>query len=176
MLKRRFWIYVTGCLLLASFFATPALALKPNDPDYFLQWYIEKLGLPQAWDYTTGSREVTVAILDTGVAISHPDLSGNIWVNTDEIGGDGLDNDRNGYVDDINGYDFYDNDADPTPDLSGQYNVEAVTHGTVIAGIVGGVGNNLRGITGIAWNVRLMPLRVLDSNGQADLAPTLKAL
>jgi subtilisin family serine protease len=164
-------------IFLCSFLlANPVSAVKPNDPDYFLQWYIEKINLPQAWDYTIGSPEVVVAVLDTGLDIRHPDLIDNIWANRREIPGDGIDNDHNGYIDDYHGYDFIDNDPDPSPDFSLPYEAKAITHGTLVSGIIGATGNNLRGITGVAWDVELMPLRVLDNYGAADIAPTIKAI
>ncbi|MFA6534251.1 MAG: S8 family serine peptidase [Patescibacteria group bacterium] len=155
---------------------SPALALKPDDPDYFLEWQIEKMSLPLAWDYTTGSPAVVVAVLDTGVDVKHPDLADNIWVNTGEIPGDGIDNDGNGYIDDVNGYDFVDEDANPAPDFSKGYNPLALSHGTMVAGLIGGVGNNLRGLAGVAWQAKIMPLRILDNWGMASVPPTLAAV
>ncbi|MBI5621697.1 S8 family serine peptidase [Candidatus Falkowbacteria bacterium] len=162
--------------LINLFIISPAFALKPNDPDYFLQWYIETMRLPQAWDYTQGSEDVIVAVLDTGLDLDHPDLAANVWVNSDEIGGDGVDNDHNGYSDDVHGYDFVDNDADPSPDFSIGYDPKALTHGTIVSGLIGAVGDNLWGISGVAWRVRLMPVRVLDNYGMADIGPTLKGI
>lgn len=160
-------------LLSMSFTAS---AMMPNDPDYYQQWHLGQMNLPAAWDYTQGSEQVVVAVLDTGVDITHPDLSRNIWVNMDEIGEDGIDNDGNGYVDDINGFDFLDGDADPVPRIDNGYSIDSFTHGTIVAGILGAVGNNNVGISGVAWNVKIMPLRVLDNYGTADIRPTIEAI
>jgi len=110
---------------------------------------------PEAWDTTTGSSTVIVAILDTGVDYHHPDLNGNIWSNAGETV-DGADSDANGKIDDIRGWDFVDGDNDPM-DFDG--------HGTHVAGTVGAEGNNATGVTGVAWTVKLMPVRVLDETG-----------
>jgi subtilisin family serine protease len=107
---------------------------------------------PEAWQITTGSPNVVVAVIDSGVDYRHPDLRNNIWVNQDEIPGNGLDDDRNGYVDDVYGYDFGDNDADPQ-DTNG--------HGTHVAGTIAAQRNNGIGIVGVAPNVKVMPLKVL---------------
>ncbi|MBI2475242.1 S8 family serine peptidase [Candidatus Uhrbacteria bacterium] len=146
-------------------FAFPAFALTPNDFYFSQQWYLKKMELEQAWDSNIGSTDVVVAILDTGFDMDHPDLVGNVWVNGDETAGDGIDNDKNGYIDDVNGYDFVDDDASPIPSFNLPYDDSAIPHGTVIAGIIGAVGNNANGIAGINWHVRMMNLRILDNNG-----------
>ena len=126
--------------------------LTPNDPAYATQApYLGRLEMPAAWEYTTGRPEIVAAILDTGVDISHPDLSGAIWVNADETPSNGLDDDANGFVDDINGWDFAQNDNLPTDDHG---------HGTHVAGIVGARINNSIGIAGMAGGVTLMPVDV----------------
>ncbi len=110
---------------------------------------------PEAWDITTGDPNVVVAIIDSGTSLNHPDLAGNLWVNPGEIPGNGIDDDGNGYVDDVNGWDFTGNDNDPSPTGG-----SCGGHGTHTAGTVGAVGNNGEGITGVAWNVQIMPLKV----------------
>ncbi len=155
--------------LLGVFFVPgTARAALPNDP-YFMRLPIwQQIGLERAWDITTGSREVVVAILDSGVDINHPDLRENIWVNSNEVPGDGIDNDQNGYVDDARGWDFVDEDGSPTPYVQpgAAFRAGELQHGTIIAGIIGAVGNNALFSTGINWRVRIMPLRVIDATAE----------
>ncbi|MBX9581341.1 MAG: S8 family serine peptidase [Gemmataceae bacterium] len=142
-------------------------ARTPNDPQYGSQWALNNTGqtggradadidAAEAWDITTGSGGTVVAVFDTGVDYTHPDLAGNIWHNPGEVAGNGVDDDRNGYVDDAVGYDFANRDADPM-DYHG--------HGTHVAGTIGARGSNGLGGTGVNWNVRLMPVQVLGSDG-----------
>jgi len=124
----------------------------PDDPDYPLQWSLPHTGAEEVWDQTTGGLTaagdtIVVAVLDAGFDLSHPDLAANIWLNRGEIPGDGLDNDNNGYTDDLQGWNF----ADDSP----EHPVDA--HGTSVAGIIGAVGNNGEGIAGINWSVKMMP-------------------
>ncbi len=152
--------------MLSLFSSSVVFAKLSTDPLLLEQWYLEKIQAFEAWDSQTGSDEIIVAVLDTGLDLDHPDLKDNIWVNTEEIPGDGIDNDKNGFIDDVNGYDFVDGDASPVPQIEGAgVSVDAVAHGTLIAGIIGAVANNNEGITGINWNVKLMSVRMLDKEG-----------
>lgn len=152
----------------------------PNDLMFFTQWGLHNTGAytgtgiadididaPEAWNITTGSAETVVAVLDTGIDYTHPDLRDNIWINTGEIPDNGIDDDGNGYIDDICGWDFVNNDNDPMDDNN---------HGTFTSGVIGASGNNNIGITGVCWNVKIMPLKVLDDEGSGDLASILQAL
>jgi subtilisin family serine protease len=134
----------------------------PNDPLYAEQWYLKAfpgVNAEVAWDVTTGDTTQTIAIIDTGVDWDHPDLDGNIWRNWDEIPGNGIDDDGNGFVDDIRGWDFVNNDNDPNDDNS---------HGTHVAGIAAAEGNNGVGICGVAWKAKIMPVKMLQSSGSGS--------
>lgn len=151
---------------------------KPNDHFYSQQWYLPHIHAPEAWDIQTGSPNVIVGILDTGVDTDHPDLATKIWRNADEIPGNNIDDDNNGYIDDVNGWDFVtighnspaDNDPNPEPngiddDKNGRID-SGCSHGTHVAGIIGAETNTNRvGVAGIGWGVTLMPVRVGDDEG-----------
>ena len=142
-------------------------AIEPNDPQYSSSWGLDKINAPRAWDITRGSRRVKVAVLDTGVDYRHSDLVGNIAVNTKEVLGNGRDEEHNGYPDDYYGWDFIDNDAEPL-DLNG--------HGTRVAGVVGAMGNNNIGMTGVNWVVGLIPIRVLNEHAEGYLSDVAQGI
>ena len=125
----------------------------PNDTNFPLLYGMTKIGAPQAWDVTTGSSNVVVGVIDEGIDITHPDLQANIWTNPAEIPGNGIDDDGNGFIDDINGYNFR--------DRTGAFPIES--HATHVAGTIGAVGNNNRGVVGVNWQVSLMSLRFLSA-------------
>ena len=140
----------------------------PNDPRFFEQWGHLNFGQSiqgvagnldndidssNAWDTSSGSGTIVVAINDDGVDYTHPDLAANIWSNPGEIGGNGIDDDANGFIDDVRGWDFGMGDNNPAPDGTD-------FHGTHVAGIVGAVGNNGIGVAGVNWNVKLMPIKI----------------
>ncbi len=165
------------CGIIFFVFAAPASAFTPNDPLLSEQWYLSTVGAFQAWDITRGDPSVIVAVIDSGVDIDHPDLSANIWTNSKEMLGDGLDNDGNGFIDDIHGWDFLTNSADPRPKIATSEPVAfAHHHGTAVAGIIAAVGNNGKGISGIAPHVTIMPLRALDSQGKGSSSTVIKAI
>lgn len=147
-----------------------------NDPLSEKQAYLSRMRAPEAWALTTGSVQVTVAVLDSGVDIGHPDLKNNIWQNSNEIPGDGIDNDNNGYVDDMNGWDFVEDNPDPRPKFSGPFSPIGIQHGTLLAGIIAAEGNNKLGIAGISWRSKIMPLRILDNRGEGDVISVVKAI
>jgi subtilisin family serine protease len=157
-------------LELIGFLFCPGLLLAKtaNDPLNGFQYYLDPIQAEAAWDYTTGSRSVVVAVIDTGVDIDHPDIYENIWRNIDEVPGDGIDNDHNGYIDDYQGWDFVNDEADPNPKFDSEYSELGLDHGTMVAGIIGARGNNNYGLTGINWEVSIMPLLALNGNGSGE--------
>jgi hypothetical protein len=172
-------------ILIALLFLFPlsVSARKPNDP-LVEQWAFEDTGAYEAWDLATGSKDVVVAIIDNGFDTFHPDLYENVWVNPGEIRGNGIDDDDNGYIDDIWGWDFVPEDTngnniidaieylgnnDPRPDVTNLSDAELHTgsmhHGTSVAGIIGAKGNNEVDGAGINWDVSMMNLRVISGDG-----------
>src|SRR3989339_454561 len=144
--------------LTAVLWSSPILvfAQEPNDKYYDEQWYLEHVSAPQAWEEETGSSKIVIAVLDTGISFEHPDLKTNLWKNDGEVADNGVDDDENGFVDDAFGWDFVDDDNDPGPDASEDANPDAVSHGTVIAGIIGAQGDNRTGVSGVMWDVEIM--------------------
>jgi subtilisin family serine protease len=143
-------------------------AVTPNDPNFGNQYAHERMQSEAAWSISTGSPSVKVAIVDTGVNYNHPDLHSNITVNSGEVMSNGIDDDGNGYIDDVYGYDFSAGDGDP---------VDENGHGSHCAGIVGAVGGNGIGIVGVNWQVGILPVRVLDADGSgtnADVAAGIR--
>ncbi|HET54997.1 MAG TPA: T9SS type A sorting domain-containing protein [Ignavibacteria bacterium] len=132
------------------------ISLEPNDPKYLdgTQWYLNKISASQAWDLSTGSEDIVIAIIDTGVDWDHPDLAANIWMNPGEIL-DGTDTDGNGFVDDIRGWDF--GGTNGTPDNNPME--DAPTHGTYVAGFASAVTNNGEGIASIGYNCKIMAVK-----------------
>lgn len=171
---RAFSCLIIICLIMGVI--TPVFALTSNDPLYSKQLYLPFINIEKAWDYQTGSKDVIVAVIDTGVDINHPDLFENIWQNSDEINGDGIDNDGNGYVDDINGWDFIRQQADPKPKFDYEHNSTGMEHGTLVAGIIGAMGNNGYGVSGINWQVSIMPLIALDGKGAGLMSDVVAAI
>lgn len=147
------------------------LAITPNDALYNRQWSLLNDGtftapganpatidadvdMDLAWDITTGNDAITIAVLDSGLRMNHPEFTSRIWVNADELS-DGLDTDTNGFVDDINGWDFVNDDNDPTDDHG---------HGTNVTGIIAATGDNNIGYSGVDWQCKIMPIKILDEN------------
>ncbi len=150
----------------------------PDDLDFDKLWGLHNTGLdgrtadadldaPEAWEISTGSSDVVVAVIDTGVDYTHPDLATNMWRNAAELGGiEGVDDDGNGFVDDIYGYDFV-NGIAPLDDNG---------HGTHVAGIIGAMGNNAAGVTGVNWSTSIMAVKFLDKNRLGYASNAIKSL
>ncbi len=179
--KKIIQIFIFLALLSLANFCYAA-ELIPNDPDYGRQWYLKSLQMPKVWQTETGATNVIVAVIDSGVDVAHPDLRDNIWINRDEILGDNIDNDHNGFIDDGEGWDFVANTSDPTPKfdndcfLTETCSKEAIIHGTLVAGVIAAIGNNSLGTTGLAWNIKIMPLRVLNENGSGSTSDVIRAI
>lgn len=148
------------------------------DPSLSAQWALNNVGQSggtpdadidgsEAWQVTTGSRHVVVAIVDSGIDFTHPDLAANIWTNPREVAGNGRDDDDNGYVDDVHGWDFVDNDNTPQ---------DGFWHGTHVAGIIGAVGNNGIGMSGVSQQVSILPLRFQNNSGSGYTGAAVSAL
>jgi subtilisin family serine protease len=139
---------------------------SPNDPSYVqgTQWALKKIQADKAWDITKGSKDVIIGIVDTGIEWYHPDLAANIWTNTKEIPNNGIDDDNNGYIDDVGGWDFggLGNGNNPTPDNNPDE--DRADHGTHVAGIASGVTDNGIGIAGVGFNCKLMAVKVSQDN------------
>jgi len=148
------------------------LAGIPNDPLFTQLWGLHNTGqtvrsvtgtagadihAAEAWDITTGSSNVVIAVIDTGIAYDHPDLAPNMWTNSGEIPNDGIDNDGNGYVDDYYGYDFANNDGDPMDVV--HIPTGMLGHGTGLSGTMAAAGNNSLGVTGVMQRAKLMALK-----------------
>ncbi|UCF12722.1 MAG: S8 family serine peptidase [Thermoplasmatales archaeon] len=150
----------------------------PNDENFSKQWALHNTGqtggtidadidAPEAWDIETGNEDIIIAIPDSGVDYTHPDLADNMWINEDEIPGNGIDDDGNGFIDDVRGWDFAYDDNDP---------LDEVGHGTMIAGIIGAVTNNDIGIAGVCWNCKIMPVKLHNEDYIRTIANTAKGI
>lgn len=155
-------------------FGVRLFATYPNDPRLGEQWWVHDdtgadVRLPEAWDVTHGSTSIVIAILDTGVDTGHPDLAGKIWTNPGEIAANGIDDDGNGFIDDLHGWDFGGNDANPNPEpMFDEIGLDEGFHGTMCAGIAAAATHNSEGGAGAGWNSRILPIRIFDANGEAS--------
>jgi subtilisin family serine protease/subtilase family serine protease len=176
-------------------FAEPNYTVRamrtPNEPAFNLLWGLDNTGqtlgtagadikAPLAWDLATGSADVVVMVIDSGLDYDHQDFTTtgvitpegiitgpNVWVNPFEIPGNGIDDDGNGYIDDVHGIDVVNGDTDPMDDFG---------HGTHVAGTIGAVGNNSLGVVGVNWNVKILPCKFLDAAGSGSIADAVTCL
>ena len=150
----------------------------PNDAFFSSLWGLHNSGqnggtvdadidAPEAWQLATGGSSVVVGVIDTGVDYTHDDLIQNIWTNPGEIAGNDIDDDGNGFVDDVHGFDFANNDGDPMDDHG---------HGTHVSGTIAGVGNNTTGVTGINWSSSIMALKFLSGSGSGSSSDAVRAV
>ncbi len=150
----------------------------PNDTRFSEQWALQNVGqsggTPEAdidasaaWDITTGSSDVIVAVIDSGIDYNHLDLAANMFRNTADCNNNGIDDDGNGFVDDCFGIDTANNDSDPLDDNN---------HGTHVAGIIGAVGNNGAGVVGINWNIKIMACKFVNASGSGTIADAIDCL
>ena len=144
----------------------------PNDPEFADQYAHQLIQMEDAWDISTGSRDVIVAVIGTGVDVNHPDLKDNIWVNKAEIPGNKLDDDGNGYIDDVHGWNFGDSNNNVTPDVDDYY-ADILNHETQVAGVIAAVGNNEKGVTGVNWQCSIMVLRLSLEYNSDEVAAAL---
>ena len=151
-------------------------SIIPSDTYFNNQWYLQKIKAVQAWDNLRESPESVIAILDSGVQIGHPDLKDNIWLNRKEIPNNNIDDDKNGFIDDVNGWDFVNDTPDPAPKFKPGFSEDGILHGTIIAGIAAASGNNAAGVAGITWKAKIMPLKILDDKGEGSASKVIKAI
>ncbi|MBI4326301.1 MAG: S8 family serine peptidase [Chloroflexi bacterium] len=155
-------------------------SVTPNDPHYTsgLLWALNNTGqsggvsdadidAPEGWATLHSATNIVVAVVDSGIRYTHEDLAGNMWTNPGEIPGNGIDDDRNGFIDDVHGINAITNSGEPNDDNG---------HGTHVAGTLGAVGNNGKGIVGVAWQVQIMACKFLDSNGDGEISDAVECI
>lgn len=145
----------------------PPTPLTTNDPHLESLWGLSKISAREAWSQGFGSSSVVTAVIDTGVDLDHPDLRENLVVNPSEIPGNGIDDDNNGYIDDVRGWDFSADDPDPK-DGNG--------HGSHVAGTIAARGDNLTGVAGVAWGSSVLPVQFLSAGGSGYTSDAISAV
>lgn len=140
----------------------------PNDTYVGSQWYLDKIAAKHLWDFSTGSAGVTTAVIDTGFALAHQDLSGQWTINSGEYGSgkesNGIDDDDDGYIDNWRGWNFYSGNNNPQAGVTNPSSIY-VSHGSSTAGVIGAAGNNGLGVAGLSWQSKLLPLQTMSDDG-----------
>lgn len=163
-----------GAVLALGFVVAPVSAqdlveeprpISTNDTFLSRQWYLDAIHAREAWNVATGSRDVIIAVIDSGVDVSHPDLKNNLWTNPDEVPMNGKDDDGDGFIDDVHGWNFVSDSSDVRPVEAHDGLHEAFIHGTVVASLIAAQGNDDIGISGVSWRARIMPLVVIAPDG-----------
>src|SRR5688572_11522235 len=131
-------------------------SVTPNDPRFSEQWPLQNMNAASAWDLQRGKATVVVAVLDSGIDFYHPELAARVWSNPGERPGNFVDDDMNGFVDDFRGINFVYGNSNPYDDLD---------HGTFVSGIIAAAADNAQGVAGVCWDVRIMPVKIIDSDG-----------
>ncbi len=161
LVERNPYTNITGSELQRDFVKPPVVvqaapARVPDDPRYSELWGLQNMDMEAAWDIETGSKEAVVFVIDTGIDTTHPELSSNLWWNPGEVPGNGIDDDGNGYIDDVHGIDTFNGDADPEDDHG---------HGTHVSGTIGAQADNAVGVAGVNWEVNIGACKFLDAGG-----------
>lgn len=164
--QRTLKLIPTGILYIEKDYVLRAINTS-DDPLLSEQKGLENINITEAWDTGTGDQNVLVAVTDTGFNFDHEDLVNQVWTNPNEIPGNGIDDDENGYVDDIHGWDFANQDNDPT---------DGHMHGSHVSGIITGEGNNGVGISGVNWKARILPAQFLTKDGSGSTAGAIEAI
>jgi subtilisin family serine protease len=140
---------------------------SPNDPLYGVQWGLAKIDIETAWTETEGSPTVIIAIIDSGIDLTHVDLADHLWVNPGEIPGNGLDDDNNGFIDDVHGWNFVSNTNDVSDDNG---------HGTLVSGVAAAIANNGQGVAGVCPHCTILPVKAMQASGVANYSAIASAI
>ncbi len=153
----------------------------PGDPRYADQWHHPLIRCPEGWDVTEGRKSTLIAVIDSGCDMDHRDLEAKYYTNPNEIPKNGKDDDGNGYIDDVRGWDFYDNNNNPNPSPDGKDNDgngepdDQVTHGTLVAGLAAAAANGF-GTVGVDWRAQILPLQVFPDDGGTAIETVIDAM
>ncbi len=156
--------------------AAPFVIPDLTNPYWQRQWYLRQIQAPQAWQLVTSTKDVIVAVIDAGVDITHPDLKDAIWTNPREIPRNGIDDDGNGYIDDVHGWNFVTNSGDVRPQEIRNQLEEAWSHGTFVSSLIGARSLDHIGMVGVNQSVQIMPLTALDGDGYGTIPNVLQAI